>query len=95
MEKFKGIRYHGIVKCLHTFLVRDKQELWVVEHFDGRETPLRALMRDHPFEGSFPEQIIVAVLKQVLEAINHLHVNGVVWHDVRSKNICSRPDGTV
>lgn len=43
----------------------------------------------------FPEEVICAVLKQALQGLNYLHVNGWLHRDLKAANLLVDEDGTV
>lgn len=45
--------------------------------------------------GGFEEEVIKCVLKQALEGLNYLHVNGFIHRDVKGANLLIDEDGTV
>ncbi|EJD55197.1 kinase-like protein [Auricularia subglabra TFB-10046 SS5] len=45
--------------------------------------------------GGFEEEVIKCVLKQALEGLNYLHVNGFIHRDVKGANLLIDDDGTV
>ncbi|KZV92508.1 kinase-like protein [Exidia glandulosa HHB12029] len=47
------------------------------------------------WSGGFEEEVIKCALKQALEGLNYLHVNGFIHRDVKAANLLIDEDGTV
>ncbi|KAG1755049.1 kinase-like domain-containing protein [Suillus paluster] len=45
--------------------------------------------------GGMKEEVVKCILKQALEGLNHLHINGFIHRDVKAANLLIDDDGTV
>lgn len=64
--------------------------LIVMELVEGR-----TLLSVMPSSGGLPESFARLVMKQILDAIDFLHCNGIVHRDMKLENIMIQNDGTV
>ncbi|KAJ1308531.1 hypothetical protein OPQ81_004232 [Rhizoctonia solani] len=49
----------------------------------------------YSFQDGMEEEVIRCILKQALEGLNYLHINGCIHRDVKSANLLVDDDGTV
>ncbi|EIN13654.1 kinase-like protein [Punctularia strigosozonata HHB-11173 SS5] len=49
----------------------------------------------YAWPGGMEEDVVVCILKQALEGLNYLHVNGFIHRDVKAANLLIDDDGTV
>ncbi|CAF1214331.1 unnamed protein product [Didymodactylos carnosus] len=100
----RDYKHKNIVELYGSYLVDN--ELWVVmEYLEGGAlteliTPLQTSIPSHIVVDSviqprMNEQQIATVCKSVLEALEFLHVNGVIHRDIKSDSILLAPDGRV
>ncbi|CAF1411778.1 unnamed protein product, partial [Didymodactylos carnosus] len=100
----RDYKHKNIVEMYGSYLVDN--ELWVVmEYLEGGAlteliTPLQTSLSSHlavdsMIQPRMNEQQIATVCKSVLEALEFLHLNGVIHRDIKSDSILLASDGTV
>lgn len=98
LDQFKTIHGSGVPRCYQSFFTPTDPELCLVTEAtcftSGFDYSLPRLLTTR-FPNGLPENVLVAVLKQLLTSIDAMHQCGVGWHDVRAKNIFLTSDGTV
>ncbi|KII64860.1 STE20/SPS1-related proline-alanine-rich protein kinase [Thelohanellus kitauei] len=91
---------HENVVPYYTSFVRE-YELWIVmKLMDGGSVLdlIKTVQRRHdinPIAGILSETLIIAILKEVVKALNYFHKHGQIHRDVKAANILISSDGNV
>lgn len=68
----------------------DGKNYIVMEYIRGKT--LKQLIRQR---GALPVDEAVAIMKQLVEAVNHAHENNIIHRDIKPQNVLIKDDGTV
>lgn len=89
IDLLKKLRHDHIVTYLGSFNTKNHLNI-VLEYMESGS--LQAIVKKF---GTFPEQLVVLYLKQVLDGLAYLHEQGVIHRDIKGANILTTKDGHV
>lgn len=89
VASLKMLRHQNIISCVAAFVV--EQEIWLVTPLMGYGS-VRDLIKNH-FNDGLPELVCSFILRDVLVALQYLHLQGIVHRSVRCSHILVHESG--